>query len=46
MGVSTVTAARIFAGQRKGKKGEENELAWDTFPAVGLAKVTIKTYSL
>ncbi|KAI4458403.1 alkaline phosphatase [Holotrichia oblita] len=39
MGVSTVTAARIFAGQRKGKKGEEHELAWDTFPAVGLAKI-------
>lgn len=32
MGVSTVTATRIYAGQRAGKDGESNELAMDTFP--------------
>ncbi|KAF7995090.1 hypothetical protein HCN44_004562 [Aphidius gifuensis] len=38
MGMSTLTAARILAGQRHGKTGEETELAWDTFPAVALAR--------
>lgn len=41
MGVATVTAARILRGQRLGKKGEDHELAWDSFPAVALAKVSI-----
>lgn len=39
MGISTVTAARILSGQRLGRKGEDHELAWDTFPAVAFAKV-------
>ncbi|CAH1373798.1 unnamed protein product [Tenebrio molitor] len=38
MGVATATAARILRGQRLGKRGEDHELAWDTFPAVALAK--------
>ncbi|GLV44332.1 Alkaline phosphatase 2 [Carabus blaptoides fortunei] len=38
MGLATATAARILRGQRQGKKGEEHELAWDTFPAVAVAK--------
>ncbi len=38
MGVSTVTAARIFAGQLNGQTGEEYELAFDRFPFSGLAK--------
>lgn len=42
MGVATATAARILRGQRLGKRGEEHELAWDTFPAVALAKVRDK----
>lgn len=41
MGVSTVTAARIFAGQLKGDSGEENLLSFETFPHVAL----IKTYN-
>lgn len=41
LGVSTVTAARIFDGQSQGKLGEEHNLAWDTFPFAGL----IKTYN-
>jgi len=41
MGVSTVTAARIFAGQQLGKKGEEHQLSFDKFPFTGL----IKTYN-
>ncbi|XP_039289918.1 alkaline phosphatase, tissue-nonspecific isozyme [Nilaparvata lugens] len=42
MGVSTLTAARIFKGQRLGQSGEEHYLAWDEFPALALAK----TYNL
>ncbi|MEY8249024.1 MAG: alkaline phosphatase [Bermanella sp.] len=38
MGASTVTAARIRDGQLKGMLGEENNLSFDTFPFVGLAK--------
>lgn len=41
MGISTITAARIFDGQSQGKKGEEHELAFDTFENVAL----IKTYN-
>lgn len=41
MGVATATAARILRGQRQGKRGEEHELAWDTFPAVAMAKVNL-----
>lgn len=38
MGISTVTAARILEGQRKGMMGEENQLSFDAFPFSGLAK--------
>jgi alkaline phosphatase len=38
MGVSTVTAARIFAGQAKGLAGEEHSLAFETFPQLALVK--------
>jgi len=41
MGISTITAARIFDGQSQGKKGEEHELAFDTFENLAL----IKTYN-
>ena len=41
MGVSTITAARIFAGQQKGQTGEEYELSFDKFRNVAL----IKTYN-
>ena len=41
MGVTTVTAARIFDGQSKGMPGEENVLSFETFPHVAL----IKTYT-
>lgn len=41
MGVSTVTAARILDGQRKGMSGEENSLSFDKFPFTGL----VKTYN-
>ena len=41
MGISTVTAARILDGQRKGMMGEENALSFDRFPFTGL----IKTYN-
>ena len=38
MGVSTVTAARILEGQRKGGFGEENLLSFEHFPYTALAK--------
>jgi len=38
MGVSTVTATRILAGQLKGGTGEEHVLSWETFPYTALAK--------
>lgn len=37
MGISTVTAARIFAGQAMGQSGEEYQLAFDKFPYTGLS---------
>ncbi|WP_051279813.1 alkaline phosphatase [Hellea balneolensis] len=41
MGISTITAARIFDGQSQGKKGEEHQLAFDKFENVAL----VKTYN-
>lgn len=38
MGIPTVTAARIYDGQKKGMTGEENSLEFEAFPNVGLAK--------
>lgn len=38
MGISTVTATRIHAGQLQGKPGEEHRLAWDQLPYVALSK--------
>ena len=42
MGVSTVTAARIFAGQQAGGLGEEYILSFETLPFTGL----VKTYNV
>ena len=42
MGISTITAARIYAGQQLGKPGEEHDLAFDKFDNVAL----IKTYNV
>ncbi|MDA5192536.1 alkaline phosphatase [Govanella unica] len=41
MGVSTLTAMRILAGQLEGKPGEETVLPWETYPHLAL----IKTYN-
>jgi len=41
MGISTVTAARILAGQRAGGSGEDHQLAFETLPFLALSK----TYS-
>ncbi len=38
MGVTTVTAARILAGQQRGEPGEENLLSFEHFPYVALSK--------
>jgi len=41
MGISTITAGRIFVGQEKGLTGEEYELSFDKFPQLAM----IKTYN-
>lgn len=41
MGISTITASRIFEGQRKGEDGERNQLAFEHLPYLALSK----TYS-
>lgn len=41
MGISTVTAARIFDGQSRGETGEENLLSFEHFPSVAF----VKTYN-
>jgi alkaline phosphatase len=41
MGVSTVTASRIYDGQSRGESGEEGQLSFETFPNLAL----IKTYT-
>ncbi len=41
MGVSTVTASRIYEGQSLGKTGEEGALSFEAFPHVAL----VKTYN-
>lgn len=41
MGISTITAARIFEGQQKGMDGEGNQLAFEKLPYLALSK----TYS-
>lgn len=41
MGISTITAARIYAGQKDGKPGEEHVLSLGTLPYSAL----IKTYN-
>ncbi|XP_025084420.1 alkaline phosphatase-like [Pomacea canaliculata] len=38
MGVSTVTAARIYKGQLRNRTGEEGLLFFETFPNIGMAK--------
>ena len=38
MSLTTVAAARVFEGQRKGGSGEENRLSWEDFPATALSK--------
>ena len=38
MGVSTLTASRIFEGQMRGESGEENRLSFEDFPFSALSK--------
>jgi alkaline phosphatase len=36
MGITTLTAARIFQGQQRGADGERNRLAWEALPWLAL----------
>jgi len=38
MGMSTITAARIYKNQRAGGYGEEKGLSFEEFPFIGLSK--------
>ncbi|XP_042237829.1 alkaline phosphatase-like [Homarus americanus] len=38
MSVPTITAARIYKGQKENRGGEEGSLTFETFPHVGLSK--------
>ena len=38
MSVATVTASRIYAGQKAGQHGEEHQLSFEKFPFTGLSK--------
>lgn len=40
MGMASITAGRIFKGQQRGGRGEEENLEFDAFPHIGLAKVS------
>lgn len=42
MGISTITASRIYDGQEKGGQGEENSLSFEKLPYLALSK----TYSV
>ena len=42
MGISTITAARIYDGQKRGMTGEEHQLSFEKFPNVAL----VKTYNV
>ena len=42
MGISTITAARILAGQLEGEMGEDHQLSFETMPFSGF----VKTYNV
>lgn len=44
MGMASITAGRIFKGQLRGGRGEEENLEFDAFPHVGLAKVSTRNF--
>lgn len=39
MSIPTITAARIYLGQKHGTNGEDYHLSFESFPYVGLSKV-------
>lgn len=42
MSIPTVTAARIYKGQKNGQTGEEENLTFDKFPYGALSRVRSK----
>lgn len=40
MSIATLTASRIYKGQKNGQKGEESKLSFEEFPYIGLSKVS------
>lgn len=41
MSIPTLTASRIYLGQRQNRTGEETKLSFEDFPYTGLSKVSI-----
>ena len=39
MDITTITASRIYGGQKRGVSGEENKLTFEQFPNVAISKV-------
>jgi alkaline phosphatase len=46
MGMSTITAARIYKNQLAGGYGEENGLSFEEFPFIGLSKTYEVNYQV
>ena len=46
MGISTITAARIYAGQMRGADGESFELAMETLPHMALSRTYSHDYQV
>lgn len=44
MSISTITAARIYHGQKLGYSGEESVLSFEEFPHIGLSKVRLNVF--
>ncbi|MEL7033958.1 MAG: alkaline phosphatase [Pseudomonadota bacterium] len=46
MGISTITAARIYAGQKRGRDGESHELTMETLPHMALSRTYSHDYQV
>lgn len=46
MGISTITAARIYAGQKRGLDGESHELIMETLPHMALSRTYSHDYQV
>lgn len=45
MSIPTLTASRIYLGQKHGTSGEQSRLSFEEFPHVGLSKVCSRSHT-